>query len=254
MFSEQERWGRPLGASVVFHVAVVVLVSIWASLHRGFTMWGAAGAGALGGSVAVTAVDSIPLPSPPSSPTPNVLATQSPGLSQSPPRQAEKPADEAIPISGKASMPKKEPEQPAPAKQPQQPIAAQPANQVPYGQGGPANTLQFNMGTGTGGLSVSGAGDFAGLYGWYVDQVRQKLSQNWYLYQVDPAVPVGSEVTVQFEITRGGQPANMSLKQSSGYPTLDSSAMAALKRVDTFGPLPADYRGSSVKVEFYFRK
>ncbi|HKD90726.1 MAG TPA: TonB family protein [Terriglobales bacterium] len=254
IFDDQDRWGRPLGASIAFHITVVVLVTVWASLHRGFTIWGQAGAGAAG-SISVTAVDSIPLPSPVQSQTTNVLANQSKGITQSPPKQETKPVEDAIPIAGRVRPKKpKEAEQASNRPQPPQPQPPQPSNQVAYGEGGPANAVQFNMGNGTGGLSVTGTGDFAGLYGWYVDQVRQKLSQNWFLYQVDPTVPKGSRVTVSFEITRSGQPANVSLKQSSGYSTLDSSAMAALKRVDTFGALPNDYRGNSVRVDFYFEK
>jgi protein TonB len=40
--------------------------------------------------------------------------------------------------------------------------------------------------------------------------------------------------------------------QSSGIPSLDISAVRALQRIDTFGPLPGDYSGSRVSVEFWF--
>jgi protein TonB len=42
------------------------------------------------------------------------------------------------------------------------------------------------------------------------------------------------------------------VSQSSGVPSLDQSATRALQRIDTFGPLPNDYSGSSVGVEFWF--
>jgi protein TonB len=35
-------------------------------------------------------------------------------------------------------------------------------------------------------------------------------------------------------------------------PSLDLSAQRALQRIDSFGPLPADYSGSKVSVEFWF--
>ncbi len=45
---------------------------------------------------------------------------------------------------------------------------------------------------------------------------------------------------------------NVQIEQSSGVPSLDISAVRALQRIDTFGPLPADYSGSKVSVEFWF--
>jgi protein TonB len=42
------------------------------------------------------------------------------------------------------------------------------------------------------------------------------------------------------------------IEQSSGVPSLDQSAVRALQRIDTFGPLPAGYSGSKVSVEFWF--
>jgi len=35
-------------------------------------------------------------------------------------------------------------------------------------------------------------------------------------------------------------------------PTLNDSAIRALQRIDTFGPLPPEYRGDKVSVEFWF--
>ena len=48
-------------------------------------------------------------------------------------------------------------------------------------------------------------------------------------------------VYVTFDIKRDGHPANVQVEQSSGVPSLDQSAVRALQRIDTFGPLPPDY-------------
>jgi protein TonB len=55
-----------------------------------------------------------------------------------------------------------------------------------------------------------------------------------------------------FDIERTGRPTNVQIEQSSGVPSLDQSAVRALQRIDTFGPLPSDYSGSRVSVEFWF--
>ena len=55
-----------------------------------------------------------------------------------------------------------------------------------------------------------------------------------------------------FDVMRDGHPANVQVEQSSGVPSLDQSAMRAIQRIDTFGPLPSDYAANKVSVEFWF--
>jgi len=95
-------------------------------------------------------------------------------------------------------------------------------------------------------------GDFGTKYGWYVQIVQRKVSENWLKYEVDPRITSGQQVYITFDVARDGHPYNVRVEQSSGVPSLDVSATRALQRIDTFGPLPNDYRGSSVSVEFYF--
>ena len=54
------------------------------------------------------------------------------------------------------------------------------------------------------------------------------------------------------DVARDGHPTNVQIEQSSGVPSLDISAVRALQRIDTFGPLPSDYSGSKISVEFWF--
>ena len=105
--------------------------------------------------------------------------------------------------------------------------------------------MGINMGTG---------GDFGNRYSWYVDAVRRKVTDNWLRYEIDPHTTPGERVYLVFDILRNGQPANVQLEKSSGIPSLDQSAIRALQRIDTFGPLPNDYAGNRVSVEFYFEK
>jgi len=82
--------------------------------------------------------------------------------------------------------------------------------------------------------------------------VQQEVSENWLKYEIDPRISDAQRVYLTFDITRGGQPANVEVEQSSGVPSLDQSAVRAIQRIDTFGPLPSDYSGSKVSVEFWF--
>ena len=255
IYDEREQWRGPIGISLALHALMIGMIITWGVLH-GFwqgTPWGAQGVGGGGGdAMRASIVAQIPLP-PSQAPTQNVLANESKGLSQSLPRQVEQ-APEAIPIPEKKT-PVRRTERTATNTEPPQPVPEQPANVAPFGQGGPANAVNFSMGAGTGGLTMgNGTGDFSARYGWYVDQVRNRISQNWLLYQIDPHVPKGTRVTVSFEIQRNGQPTSVSIQQSSGNASLDQSALSTLKRIDSFGALPGDYRGNAVRVEFYFER
>jgi len=126
---------------------------------------------------------------------------------------------------------------------------------VPYGQGGPVSGPygSFSAGGAKGGFGFTGGGgDFGTRFGWYVKVVQQKVSQNWLKYEIDPRIQTANRVYVVFDINRAGQPTSVQVEQSSGVPSLDISAVRAIQRIDTFGPLPPDYAGSKVSVEFWF--
>ncbi len=128
-------------------------------------------------------------------------------------------------------------------------------NLVPFGEGGPVSGPYgvFNAGGAKGGFGFTGGGgDFGSRYAWYVRVVQQKVSENWLKYEVDPRVADARRVYVTFDIKRDGHPANVQVEQSSGVPSLDQSAVRALQRIDTFGPLPPDYAENKVSVEFWF--
>src|SRR5665213_538055 len=89
-------------------------------------------------------------------------------------------------------------------------------------------------------IAVTG-GDFGSRFGWYVDVIKRKVAQNWYLQEVQPGTSGGATVYVQFSINQGGSPDDVRVATSSGVPSLDSSCVRAVQRVDTFGSLPAGY-------------
>ena len=79
--------------------------------------------------------------------------------------------------------------------------------------------------------------------------VSRIVAQNWYTQEADPHSSQGKSVTLLFDIQRDGTPTNVRLETRSGSPSLDTSALHALQRVDGFGPLPA---GDHVTVEYKF--
>ena len=95
-------------------------------------------------------------------------------------------------------------------------------------------------------------GSFAARYLWYVRVVQAKVSEIWVKYEQDPQIQSASRICLNFDINRAGEPSNIRIEQSSGVPSLDQSALRAVKSVSSFGPLPKGYEGDKVSVLFYF--
>jgi periplasmic protein TonB len=251
IFFEHDNWGRALGWSAGFHVAVTALILLYSAIFSGPSgaSWGAGGGGS---AIGVSLVSTVPLPANPRQ-TQNVVANESKGITQSKPKIEEK-APDAIEIQGKNSKikPKKPP---TPTKSKPEPAPEEETNQVAYGEGGPVSGPYgtFAAGGAKGGFGVNGGGgDFGSLYAYYVRVIQQKVSENWLKYEVDPGITTAQRVYVTFDIARDGHPFNVQVEQSSGVPSLDQSAVRAVQRIDTFGPLPQDYSGNKVSVEFWF--
>ena len=73
-----------------------------------------------------------------------------------------------------------------------------------------------------------GDGTFGNQYGWYVDAITRRISQNWLKSLVDTNVRSAPRVYMSFDIARNGAVSNIEVKQPSGIPSLDRSAMRAL--------------------------
>jgi periplasmic protein TonB len=134
-----------------------------------------------------------------------------------------------------------------------------PPNAVNYGKGGSPNlpTGYGNTpGQTTSGVQIQGqgGGDFATRYGWYVEAVRRKIGSNWNLFEIDPAVRSArrAKSVLTFTINRDGSVKNIRMETSSGNQSMDISAQRALANASPMPPLPNDYSGSYVNVNFDF--
>jgi protein TonB len=251
IFFEHDSWPRALAWSAGFHFAVTAIILLYAVAFTGARgdNWGGGGGGS---AIGVSLVSSVPLPASPAK-TENVLANESKGVTKSQPKIEEKEPD-AIEIQGKNSKikPKK---LPTPTKEKPKPAPEQEDNQVAFGEGGPVSGPygSFAAGGAKGGFGVTGSGgDFGTKYAYYVQIVQRKVSENWLKYEVDPRITSAQRVYITFDVARDGHPYNVRVEQSSGVPSLDVSATRALQRIDTFGPLPQDYSGSKISVEYWF--
>jgi periplasmic protein TonB len=251
IFFEHDSWPRALAWSTGFHLGVTALILLYTVVFTGSRGEGWGGGGG-GSAIGVSLVSSVPLPS--TAPqNQNVLANESKGITKSQPKEEEKEPD-AIEIQGKNSKikPKKIP---TPTKEKTQPAPEPDTNQVAFGEGGPVSGPygSFSAGGAKGGFGISGnGGDFGTKYAYYVRIIQEKVSENWLKYEVDPRITSAERVYITFDVARDGHPFNVRVEQSSGVPSLDVSAVRALRRIDTFGPLPSDYGGSKISVEYWF--
>ena len=197
-------------------------------------LWGSPGSG---GAIQVTLTTALPLPSD-QPPNQNVLATETPSQAPAEPApKAKQAADEtAIPIAGK----QKKPEQQAASKTQQHQPQLKQNNLARFGeQAGSSMPRSMAAQGGANGPVTINNGDFGSRFGWYVEIIKRKVSQNWNRYEVDPRTPKGTMAEIDFRLNRQGVPSNFKINTASGSPTLDQSCLRATERVDTFGALPA---------------
>jgi len=240
----------PAAGSFVLHgllAASIVSYAFFAGFFHHDT-WGGSG----GGAIQVNLVsDAVPLPAE-QKPNDNVLATETPSPAPAPPApKAQETVDTtAIPIPGKVEQKPKPvpvPVQKTPVHQP----PPKPENRATYGeQAATAMPRAISPSASNGPTSING-GDFGSKFPWYVDGINRKMGTSWYKPEVDPRTPKGSRVFLIFTIHKDGSPSDVQLDRSSGSPTLDRSCQRGVQRVDTFGPLPAAYNQSTLKVSYY---
>jgi periplasmic protein TonB len=251
---DRESLGRPFAKSMVLHVLIAASLIGYAYVNDFFhgREWGSNSVEQ--GSIQATLVSSAALPLPQDNPpTDNVLATDNPSPAPEIPLAKTEPIPlpEAVPIPEKQKpvKPKAKPHEEAPPLHPQTP--QQQNNKVAYGQQAPTNVPRATVNAPTAQNPVAAGGDFGSLYPYYVDVIKRKVAQNWYTQEVQPGTAAGASVTIAFNVARDGSVSGASVYISSGVPSLDTSCLHAVQRVDTFGALPQGYTQSSLHVTYF---
>ena len=248
----------PLLWSLILHSALFGSLAVSTIMsHRG-ELWGGPGGGGAVSVKLVGGLTGVPLPRP-ETVTESRVVDESKALYKSepkpkPPKEIPKDAT-PIPKFTKekqpyyVTRPSKTLEDPTPP----------PANAVPYGQGGSPAVPYTQFGMGAGGATAAGmqfggpgGGDFAGRFSWYVDAVRNRVASNWLQSTVDPSLRWAPRAVVSFDILRNGAVANVQILQSSSNASVDASAMRAIQGSNPMQPLPNEYSGNKVSVEFWF--
>jgi TonB family protein len=250
---------KPLFFSALFHVVLFSSLIVSTIFSRRGDVWGSAGGD---GAVSIGVVQKVPgilLPRP-DVVTQSQTVDTSKGLYKAepePPKPKEIPPEvKKIPEFTKEKSPHyiTKPSKVFEDKTPP------PTNAVPYGQGGspalPYTSFAMNNGAaqsqGGMGFSGPGGGDFAGRFPSYVDAVRNRISSNWMQSTVDPSIRWAPRANFTFQVLRDGTVTNVQMMQSSGNRSVDNSALRAILSSSPVSPLPSNYSGNSVTVEFYF--
>lgn len=253
MIDRRETLSGTLLFSILLHG--ILFLGALAYMNLGFSSgrgWGKSwdSSGAIH-ATAVSSLPGVPLPTPVLA-TLNNVATQNPGLYKTEPQPPPPPEPQAQEIPKFKEETKPEKVVRVNKRIPQQEMAP-PVNAIPFGTGGKPvmTTGQFSNAAGEGELNV-GSGDFGQRYGWYVSAVRSRISTNWLLSTISPNIITAPRVYLTFDILRDGTIENTQITQSSGIAEVDRSALRAVLASNPVGPLPPDFSGNKVWVNFFF--
>lgn len=126
----------------------------------------------------------------------------------------------------------------------------------PSAGGGSGQLSRGSSGGGTGNIGNPGGGGGApGIdalrepdFGPYMRELQRRIKLNW-----DP--PKGNEsktVVLLFKIAKDGRLISCRVHKSSGLPSADQAALKAVELTAPFRPLPADFKGQNIDIQFTF--
>ncbi len=256
ILDQSESLKKPFYASVGLHVAAFAfLIGYGALAGRGKILWGDPNSLGGGGVVGITPVSQIALPSRggPVNPVANDTESNVP----QPPKEetAKKPARTEDPdaIALKSKRFKRKLTDVSASYQRYRSNPNQRNNQLYSSAGQAMSSTMFGGMSGSGGVGVGAGSPFGSQYGYYVDLLRQRVSEKWRTQDVDPRLQTAPPVIVSFDIQRDGTVSNIRFLQRSGTSTLDFSAQRAIMEASPLPPLPAGYTGRSATIEFWFQ-
>ena len=126
---------------------------------------------------------------------------------------------------------------------------------APSGSGGGGQLARGGGGTGSNVGNPGGGGGRPGIdairepnFGPYMRELQRKIKLNW-----NP--PKGDEskrVVLLFKIAKSGRMLSCRVLKSSGLPAADQAALRAVELTAPFRPLPVEFRGQSIDIQFTF--
>jgi protein TonB len=254
ILDQEESLRRPLVGSVTLHVGIVAFLTVFTWwTNRGRIQFG--DPNAMGGSVGITPVSSIPLPHRTGNTNPVANDTESKVPSRPKPeekRKVPKQVPDAIPLRSK-NAPKRVSEQAA-RNQKFRPLESDRPNQVYSSTGAAVSSPLYGGAAGIGGTGI-GNSVFGTRLGWYAQLLTQTLANKWGAEsaKLPPAMQSSRRVTLAFEIQRDGTIQGVRVVESSGNPQVDYAAQRAVLTASPVRRLPEDFERNVANVEFWFQ-
>ena len=237
-------------AALAMHAALVggMIFSGWLAAHR--NMFGAPDAG--GASVAIEAVNSIPLPHQgPQNPLASDTDSQVPQAPTKPVERVkeEKPPPDAIALKSRTA--KKTPAEVASEKNKFRPFSKIDPYQV-YSKSAPAVSNPAFSAKGAGNVSPGVNSTLGNHCPAYSAQIQQLVASHWNTGSVDASIRTANTVIATFDLAGDGTARDVHILQGSGIAPLDSSVERAILDVSPFPRIPADCGRDHASVEFWF--
>ena len=246
---QEDRIGPGLAGAIGLHLLIAAaFIGVALYTHTSSDHWGENAAQT--GAIQASMVSAIPLPRKEAPVDKSVLAPETVSPAPVPPPKEAAippPRDTDILVKGKTQPAKTAP---IPAVNP--PKHPQPVPDTAKAQSGesatqlPQSVTQTKNGDAAATIEDKA---FGNRYAYYRDIVSRTVSQNWYTSEADPNASQGKHVILSMDIQRDGSPTNVHVVTRSGSPSLDTSALRAIQRIDSFGPLPS---GDHVTVQLSF--
>jgi TonB family protein len=155
--------------------------------------------------------------------------------------------------------------QPLTKKAPTDSSAKESSEKAPGKGSGTGSGIRIGSGSGSGtGGSGSGSGAESGSafssqigltnfpFTYYLQNIINRVSGNWFTSLVDPGITGSFQVTVHFRIHRNGQVSDLKVEETSGIRSLDMSALRAIQSSAPFPPLPRAYEDDYLGIYLIF--
>ena len=111
------------------------------------------------------------------------------------------------------------------------------------GSGDPGNPGPGNP-NGSPGIDAVREPDF----GPYMRELQRRIKRNWH----PPRGNESKRVQLLFKVSRDGRLLRLNVSKSSGVSDADDAALEAVKMSAPFRPLPPEYQGSDIDIQFTF--
>lgn len=86
------------------------------------------------------------------------------------------------------------------------------------------------------------------IFGPYMRELQRRVKLNW----APPKAEESTHVTTIFKISKNGKVSALKIMKSSGYTEMDKAAIEAVKKASPFRPLPSEFEGNYVDIQFTF--